>query len=284
MNATRHKYLPLAVFLMCNVFAFVSCEYDTIADAPYPESLIYLPIAVDGSTSPGGIYTIEEGASTAWISPTPGQPMRYDVKKDENLFIIPLGVYRSGFEGKLASDVDITLSFDTDTVNNLIKAGTLADTTKVLPVERLQLPHSVNIEAGENNALFNLTTDLDFLRADAPQIYAIGIHIASNNGTVNPDLTTGIVVINTQITIPVADFVAQLDGSTTDTYNFTNNSLYWDFFDDTPAFTWDFGDGSTSFETNPQHQYAAPGTYNVTLHVRGITGEETSTTEQVVVS
>lgn len=31
------------------------------------------------------------------------------------------------------------------------------------------------------------------------------------------------------------------------------------------AFTWDFGDGSTSTEANPTHQYSTPGSYTVTL-------------------
>lgn len=36
------------------------------------------------------------------------------------------------------------------------------------------------------------------------------------------------------------------------------------------TYTWDFGDGQTSTEANPRHDYAAPGTYNVTLTAHGI--------------
>lgn len=39
------------------------------------------------------------------------------------------------------------------------------------------------------------------------------------------------------------------------------------------TFTWDFGDGNTSDETNPTHSYAAPGNYTVTLTAVGCTGE-----------
>ena len=35
-------------------------SYDEIVDIPYPESLVYLLIAVNG-ISPDGIYAIEEG-------------------------------------------------------------------------------------------------------------------------------------------------------------------------------------------------------------------------------
>ncbi len=37
-------------------------------------------------------------------------------------------------------------------------------------------------------------------------------------------------------------------------------------------FSWDFGDGNTSTEENPLHQYAAPGLYNVTLLVTNSCG------------
>lgn len=90
----------LLVTAICFLFAGTSCQYDEIVDIPYPESLVYLPIAVNGSISPDGIYTIEEGASTAWVSPTPGQPMKYTVRNADNAFVIPLGIYRSG-TGKL---------------------------------------------------------------------------------------------------------------------------------------------------------------------------------------
>ena len=40
---------------------------------------------------------------------------------------------------------------------------------------------------------------------------------------------------------------------------FTNNST------NAIGYTWDFGDGNTSTETNPVHIYTQDGTYNVTL-------------------
>ncbi|OWY19539.1 hypothetical protein B6N25_13980 [Sphingobacteriales bacterium TSM_CSS] len=39
------------------------------------------------------------------------------------------------------------------------------------------------------------------------------------------------------------------------------------------TFNWDFGDGTTSDEENPEHAFAAPGTYTVTLTAIGCTGE-----------
>ncbi|KAA3663058.1 MAG: PKD domain-containing protein [Calditrichaeota bacterium] len=60
----------------------------------------------------------------------------------------------------------------------------------------------------------------------------------------------------------VAQFSADpLQGAAPLTVNFTNQSEG----DNIVAYSWEFGDGTTSIELNPQHTYAAPGLYTVTL-------------------
>ena len=49
------------------------------------------------------------------------------------------------------------------------------------------------------------------------------------------------------------------------------------------AWQWDFGDGDTSSAQNPRHAYRQEGTYAVTLRVRDASGNEASTSKQVVV-
>jgi subtilisin-like proprotein convertase family protein len=87
---------------------------------------------------------------------------------------------------------------------------------------------------------------------------------------------------DTRYLVPVVDF------SSTSEYlsaSFTDQSFV--FFDCEGALTnwrWSFGDGTTSTELAPQHTYAVPGTYTVTLEVtenHGITG---SRSKQVVIS
>ena len=63
-------------------------------------------------------------------------------------------------------------------------------------------------------------------------------------------------------------FAVQGDEYTTDYYyvspiQFTNTSAK------SGSVSWDFGDGNTSTETNPVHQYAKAGDYNVTLTIDG---------------
>lgn len=272
----------MAVSIGC-LFINTSCEYDEIADVEYPKSLIYLPIATDGNISSDGIYTIDAGASTAWVSPTPGQPLKYKVDKGGNKFIIPLSVYRSGTGNMISHSATATITLDADTINSLITSGKFTD-IEILPLEKVKYTSSVGISKKENEGHFDITVDLDFLRSDAPKKYAIGVTISESTENINEKLKTGIVVIDTRITIPIAGFEPQLAGSSTNTFSFTNTSLYWDCFSGNNAFIWDFGDGSaTSNEVNPQHQYSAAGSYQGTLTVKGITGETVSISKTISV-
>ncbi len=49
------------------------------------------------------------------------------------------------------------------------------------------------------------------------------------------------------------------------------------------GYAWDFGDGNTSTAQNPNHTYAGPGTYNVTLTITNATGCTANVTQAVTV-
>ncbi len=70
-------------------------------------------------------------------------------------------------------------------------------------------------------------------------------------------------------------------------FSYDNNQLAISFTDlsvnNPTQWQWTFGDGSTSTMVNPQHSYAAPGTYEVCLTVSSICGS-TQTCEMVTVS
>lgn len=50
------------------------------------------------------------------------------------------------------------------------------------------------------------------------------------------------------------------------------------------SWSWNFGDGAGSTQQNPQHSYANPGTYTVTLQVTDADGQSASVTQQVNVA
>ena len=69
--------------------------------------------------------------------------------------------------------------------------------------------------------------------------------------------------------------------TTNDIIQFTDSS--YDVDGTIVNWTWDFGDGSISYEQNPQHQYADNGTYTVTLTVRDNDGATNSISQQITV-
>lgn len=72
---------------------------------------------------------------------------------------------------------------------------------------------------------------------------------------------------------PVADFTGSpTNGCPTLTVNFTDQST-----GDITGWSWDFGDGTSSTQQNPTHDYANPGAYTVSLTVTGPGGSDTNT-------
>ncbi len=66
----------------------------------------------------------------------------------------------------------------------------------------------------------------------------------------------------------IADFSGGVNGRDV---TFTNTSL------NATSYSWDFGDGGTSTETNPMYTYAADGLYDVTLTAMGTGGSDMTT-------
>ncbi len=72
------------------------------------------------------------------------------------------------------------------------------------------------------------------------------------------DTLTKTVVVNP---VPTADFNVN-SACVTDTVQFTNNSFVKK---GGMTYSWNFGDGNTSNDTNPRYRYTTPGAYNVTV-------------------
>lgn len=259
MKTNMINCLKLGLVLM-GFTAFVSCQYDEIAKANYPDELIYLPAALQG------IYSINDLPTATLADPTPGNPYRFTIDIANTKFIVPLAVYRSGIKNGKPITVDV--SVNTDTINNLLASDTInMKNTELLPANKYSLPSTVQVKGGSDLGVFNLFVDMNFLKVNAPKKYALGVTISSTDCKSNPIYKTVIILIDTKIMIPVPEFTFIIDNPARKVA-FTNISSYG------VSYIWNFGDGSTSTEKNPAdgHIYAVAGDYIVTLQARGLTG------------
>ena len=244
------KYLLSLTLLAITI---VSCQYQAIADATYPEQGVYIPAAKSG------IYTIDNVAAT-------NAPFRYVMDNVNNKIIIPIGVYRYGISNK--GDITVNISLNNDTVNKLITAGSLLTTDLVLPADKYTLPTAIQLQNGVECADMQLTLDVPFLLANPGKRFVLGVTIASNDSKSNPLLNTAVVVINTNFIFPKANFTYTVDPADSTKAIFTNTSLFG------LSYKWDFGDGSaiSTDITPPAHKYDSLGIYNLKLSVLGVTG------------
>jgi len=91
--------------------------------------------------------------------------------------------------------------------------------------------------------------------------YTVTLTVTDDNLETDDDTTTA----DISDSDPVADFVASpTSGVEPLTVTFTDQSISWDEID---SWLWDFGDGQTSTEQNPTHEYTE-GTYTVSLTIQ----------------
>lgn len=102
---------------------------------------------------------------------------------------------------------------------------------------------------------------------------------ADDTGTLNNWSVTFTATGDALPAAPKAGFNYQVDGLTT---TFTDTSS--DRNNDIASWSWDFGDGSTSTEQNPVHNFAQTGQYDVTLTVTDSEGLTSSKTMSISVS
>lgn len=123
----------------------------------------------------------------------------------------------------------------------------------------------------------------DFGDLTLPSTEVNPVHLYATGGTYTVTLTAtgdgGSNVSQVTITVfapPVANFVYNVSPNNPLAVQFTDQSS------NATAWAWNFGDGATSNEQSPLHEYAAGNTYTVTLTVTGQDGVTTNTTSQLV--
>jgi len=133
-----------------------------------------------------------------------------------------------------------------------------------------------NLSSGDFNALFwdfgdgsTSTENNPIHEYTQAGVFTVSL-TASGPGGSDMESKTGYVTVYQAV---VADFSAvPLSGISPLSVNFTNLSS-----GDFSSLLWDFGDGSTSIETNPSHIFQNPGTYTVSLTASGPGGSDIET-------
>jgi hypothetical protein len=98
---------------------------------------------------------------------------------------------------------------------------------------------------------------------------------ATNLGGFDTETKTGYITV---MTPPTADFIATPTGAAAPA-----DIVFEDRSASTPSsWAWDFGDGATSTQQHPSHQYAKPSYYPVTLTVSNAGGTDTTTKEHYI--
>jgi len=99
---------------------------------------------------------------------------------------------------------------------------------------------------------------------NTPGTYSVTLTVSNSAGS-NTATQSNYITVNT---IPTAGFSSTVNGSTASFTNGSNNAT---------AYSWDFGDGNTGNEINPEHTYGNDGTYTVTLTATNACGTSTFT-------
>lgn len=111
--------------------------------------------------------------------------------------------------------------------------------------------------------------DLGMLDLPFPGDYELTVYLhytRNDNDRLNDTIHVTLTATNAE---PVAAIEVNQVGTV---YHFTNPSAL-----PSDSYLWDFGDGETSTEANPSHQYEATATYEVTLVMTGFCGSDTAT-------
>ncbi|GAB5553571.1 MAG: hypothetical protein Sapg2KO_31620 [Saprospiraceae bacterium] len=97
-----------------------------------------------------------------------------------------------------------------------------------------------------------------------PGIYTVCLTVSNQAGSDSTCLT-----IDIPFKVPVTSFnYAQTNNGNVNFTNLTGGSV--------SEFSWDFGDGNTSTEESPTHQYLTEATYNVCLSATNVAGSDTT--------
>jgi PKD repeat protein len=130
----------------------------------------------------------------------------------------------------------------------------------------------------ENDGIFDAEGIQTSFTYSGQGSYTVLLRVTDNYGQTDTDTCT--IVVNNP---PVASFTySPTEPEIVDVIEFVDTST--DDDGTLLSWYWNFGDGTTSYETNPTHQYSQTGTYQVSLTVTDNNGADDTTTISIDVT
>jgi PKD repeat protein len=258
-------------------------------------------------SSTGGYIARFENAGTPWYRADGSLP---DPVDDEEYFIVNSYEYynHSEFTGDWSIMLPSNKNFGrVQYTFNYKDNGSTGDTATyhfaIKPVENGGLPGNYEIfvtydpdPANATNVTYTINgTDTVVIDQEQPADTAAATYVSKSLGvfylgagdnTVRVSGAANGRVIADQIYAVLASAPVQSEfnasvrtGSAPLAVTFTDLSY---FTGTAVEYTWDFGDGTVSYDKNPIHTYASPGVYTVSLTVADEKGEDTETKESLI--
>ncbi len=181
----------IIVSVIAAAAAFTSCDYREYAPADYPDTVIYLPAAVNG------VWTIDE-------TPVPetfigeGNKSFYDIDPDGKKLHIHLGVVQAGI---VLGNYEVQLVSSKSTVNRMLDEGTLPNDILPLPESVYKFPEAVFLTSSSDHVSFDVDVTTSYLK-DPEYLgkrFAIAIKISSEQVATNPAYETVVIVIDPKV-------------------------------------------------------------------------------------
>ena len=189
MNINRHSKLKSFLLLTIGSVLLLCCDYRDIADADYPDNMIYFPTAVNG------IWVIDTKTNENPSIITPGYSGLYEI--EDNTFSVVLGIVQSGINN--TNSFEVGLAFQNDTVQSLIQKEDLPAETIPMPESKLSFPQKITFPKNSQSTSFKVSFPLDEITgANSGKKVAFALTIADSEIAPNPRLQTTVVFIDSK--------------------------------------------------------------------------------------
>ncbi|MFA6107459.1 MAG: fibronectin type III domain-containing protein [Candidatus Latescibacterota bacterium] len=208
------------------------------------------------------------------VTAGPGERVRVPVQVEG---LAGESIYSANLEIRLALSAVTIAATQIDARGALASGWSLIGNPRPYP-ENPQEQAQILVGAATGTAPITTSGIFLYLDLEIPATAAAGtstplrlMRATLNNGTPTATLQDGLLTIAAPQ--QQADFAASpLSGTAPLAVNFEDYST-----EGVQSWSWDFGDGGTSAQPNPIHQYERPGTYTVSLTVTWAEGADTET-------